>query len=67
MKLCDCKDWKAVHFPDRTILKKDCPYMSGTQLHELAETEVEPNEPQRVLQSDTLRAEDVPRLVSFIK
>ena len=42
MKLHECKDWKAVRFPDRTILKKDCPYMSGTQLHELAETEVEP-------------------------
>ena len=42
MKLHECKDWKAVIFSDRTILKKDCPYMSGTQLHELAETEVEP-------------------------
>lgn len=42
MKLHECKDWKAVIFPERTILKKDCPYMSGTQLHELAETEVEP-------------------------
>lgn len=42
MKLHECEDWKAVIFPDRIILKKDCPYLSGTQLHELAETEVEP-------------------------
>lgn len=42
MKLHECKDWKAVIFSDRTILKKDCPYMSSVQLYELAETEVEP-------------------------
>lgn len=42
MKLHECKDWKAVIFKDRTILKKDCPYMSAVQLSELAETEVEP-------------------------
>lgn len=42
MKLHECEDWKAVIFPNRTILKKDCLYLSGTQLHELAETEVEP-------------------------
>jgi len=42
MKLCECKDWKAVHFKDRTILKADCRYMSAVMLHELAETEVEP-------------------------
>ena len=44
MKLHECKDWKAVHFNDRTILKADCRYMSAVQLHELAETEVEPVE-----------------------
>ena len=44
MKLHECKDWKAVHFNDRTILKADCRYMSAVQLHELAETEVEPIE-----------------------
>lgn len=42
MKLHECKDWKAVIFQDRTILKKDCQYMSSVQLYELAETEVEP-------------------------
>ena len=42
MKLHECKDWKAVHFNGRTILKADCRYMSAVQLHELAETEVEP-------------------------
>ncbi len=42
MKLHECKDWKAVHFKDRTILKADCRYMSAVMLHELAETEVVP-------------------------
>lgn len=42
MKLHECKDWKAVIFSDRTILKKDCRYMSATQPHYLAGTEVEP-------------------------
>ena len=42
MKLHECKDWKAVHFENRTILKNDCRYMSAVQLHELAEQEVEP-------------------------
>lgn len=42
MKLHECKDWKAVVFNGRTILKADCRYMSATQLHELAELEVEP-------------------------
>lgn len=42
MKLRECKDWKAVHLNGRTILKSDCRYMSAVQLHELAETEVEP-------------------------
>lgn len=44
MKLHECKDWKAVHFNGRTILEADCRYMSAVQLHELAETEVEPIE-----------------------
>lgn len=41
MKLHECKDWKAVHFNGRTILKSDCRYLSAVQLHELAEIEVE--------------------------
>lgn len=42
MKLHECKDWKAVHFNERTILKPDCRFMSAVQLHDLAETEVIP-------------------------
>lgn len=42
MKLHECKDWKAVHFDGRTILRKDCLYMSGMQVKELWGTEVEP-------------------------
>lgn len=42
MKLHECKEWKAVHFNERTILKTDCRYMSVVQLHELVETEVIP-------------------------
>jgi len=42
MKLHECKDWRAVHLPGRTILKEDCRYMGVVQLHELAELSVEP-------------------------
>lgn len=42
MKLRECKDWKAVVFADRTVLRKDCRFMSAGQIHDLYELEVEP-------------------------
>lgn len=40
MKLKDCKDWKAVVFDDRTILKKDMKLLSKEQQNDLLEVEV---------------------------
>ena len=42
MKLNKYKDWKAVIFTDRTILKKDLQLMSAEQIRGLTELEVEP-------------------------
>ena len=42
MKVQDTKDWKAVHFQDRTILRKDLKYMSFDQAASLLDVEVEP-------------------------
>ena len=40
MKLKDCKDWKAVIFDDRTILKQDLKYMSSEQINSLENIDV---------------------------
>ena len=40
MKLKDCKDWKAVIFDDRTILKQDLEYMSSEQINSLENIDV---------------------------
>lgn len=40
MKLKDCKDWKAVIFDDRTILKQDLKYMSSEQIESLKNIDV---------------------------
>ena len=44
MKLQDVKQWKAVIFKDRTILKQDVQYMSADQIQQLMETDIEPTD-----------------------
>ena len=42
MKLIECKDWKAVHFQDRTILRSDrnlCPEVTWWTLVSTVEVE----------------------------
>ena len=40
MKLKECKDWTAVVFSDRVILKKDLPLLSKEQRDSLMELDV---------------------------
>lgn len=39
--LKDCKDWKAIHFEDRVILKVDKPFFSNSQWQDILNLTVE--------------------------
>ena len=41
MTLKDCKDWKAIHFADRAILKVDKPFFSNSQWQDILNLPVE--------------------------
>ena len=42
MQLYNIGDWKALHFPDRTILRSDVKYMSLWEYGQLEGLDVEP-------------------------
>ena len=44
MRVQDVKDWKAIHFQGRTILRKDLKYMPYDQAASLLDVEIEPIE-----------------------